>query len=127
VTYLGKMYARVGSFGDRKAEAWTDPALHGFLRLIKRPIGLRIGREEIARVERQISAFLNTMREPNVLLSHEAIGGVTQDFFSPVFDRNIEMLRKVFPQCRIFFVFRRQVEWFESFYFQVCVRKRFPL
>lgn len=85
-------------------------------------------KERIEFYKKQINEYLNNIKEKTVLISCENFVGflgihrVSKD--KPHFDnlRFTNILKEIFPQAKIFFVYRNQNGWMESSYNQ-CVIK----
>lgn len=65
--------------------------------------------------KRKLNAFLETVKEDNVLMSFESLDGL---FVANYRDQKliIDLLKEFFPEAKILMLFRRQDDWLESIY-----------
>lgn len=73
---------------------------------------------------KKINCFINSnVEEDNVLISSEGFSASCWTHFNCNY-KNAEILKEIFPDAKIFFIFRKQPEWFESYYKQVFLKDK---
>lgn len=73
--------------------------------------------------EKLFEYFQNKIQQKTVLISHEAFAGDARTSFNNQ-EKNIKILKTLFPDAKILLLFRRQDKWIDSLYNEVVIKSR---
>lgn len=80
----------------------------------------------ITEKKEEINQFIKTLDKNFILYSHETLCGKPIELFQSS-RQNAKVLNELFPDAKIFFVFRKQDNWIQSYYNETFIKKNAPI